>query len=110
MLKINIKNDISITRGDSGELNVILTDISGEVYEMQSGDTLQFTVREKIGAEDTEISKTVIGENVIELTPSDTKTLPYGRYVYDIQLTTEFGKVYTVIPPAGFYVCEEVTE
>lgn len=110
MLKINIKNDISITRGDSGEINVILTYISGEAYEMQSGDTLQLTVREKIGAEDTEISKTVTGDNVIELTPSDTKTLPYGRYVYDIQLTTEAGKVYTVIPPAGFYVCEEVTE
>lgn len=110
MLKINIKNEISITRGDSGEITVILSKETGEAYEMAVGDKIELTVRESVGAEDTEISKAVTGSNIITLEPSDTKTLPYGKYVYDIQLTTADGKIYTVIPPTGFWVCEEVTE
>ena len=34
---------------------------------------------------------------VLELEPSDTKSLSFGTYVYDIELTTATGSVSTVI-------------
>ena len=43
------------------------------------------------------------------LNPEDTSKLSYGEYWYDVQLTTEDNKVYTVIGPARFVLREEVT-
>ena len=44
---LTIKNGkILLTRGDSAYINVDLTTSTGEVYEMQAGDTLTLTVRQ----------------------------------------------------------------
>ena len=44
---LTIKNGrILLTRGDSAYINVELTTSTGEVYEMQAGDTLTLTVRQ----------------------------------------------------------------
>ena len=53
------------------------------------------------------ISKTVT--NAIVLTPSDTNDLPYGKYVYDLQLNRANGYVETIITPSTLIIGEEVT-
>lgn len=38
-------NDISLTRGDTLHLQITLTDQEGEVYTLQDGDAIVFTVK-----------------------------------------------------------------
>ena len=49
------------------------------------------------------------GKALVEILPPDTKTLPIGRYVYDIQITFANGTVKTVVGPAIFEITAEVT-
>ena len=42
------------------------------------------------------------------LEPADTKTLVFGKYVYDIQLTKATGEVDTFITKGSMKVTEEV--
>ena len=49
------------------------------------------------------------GKALAEILPADTKTLPIGRYVYDIQITFADGTVKTVVGPATFEIAAEVT-
>lgn len=39
----------------------------------------------------------------------DTNTLDFGKYKYDVQLTTESEEVYTIIEPSIFEILPEVT-
>ena len=45
---------------------------------------------------------------LLEIAPEDTEPLPFGRYVYDIELTTADGTVDTFISKAIINICEEV--
>ena len=45
---------------------------------------------------------------ILQLDPEDTKDLPFGTYVYDIQLTNSSGEVDTFITKAFFVITEEV--
>ena len=100
--------NIVLTRGDSAELVVSLIDNLGIPYEMASDDCLTFSMAKEVGGE-VLLRKNVIGTNKFAFVPSDTSNLPFGKYVYDIQLTTNSGEVYTVISPNNFVVGEEVT-
>ena len=60
-------------------------------------------------------SPTVLIEKVIpndtlllHLLPTDTKELPTGKYVYDIELTNADGEVDTFIPEAKLILTPEV--
>lgn len=44
------------------------------------------------------------------MVPADTKSLTTGNYVYDIQLTTFGGNIYTIVPISNFEIGEEVTQ
>lgn len=76
---------------------------------MQSDDVLFFTVKKS--AKDTNylFQKKVIGVNQIHIKPEDTDNLSFGKYKYDVQLTTASGDVYTIIEPSIFEVMEEIT-
>ena len=49
------------------------------------------------------------GSNQFHIEPEDTKFLSFGKYLYDVELTTASGDVYTVIVPTTFEVLKEVT-
>lgn len=102
--------NILLTRGDSAELVVSLADSLGIPYEMGSDDTLVFSMVNEIGDKDVLLRKEIKDSNVFKFIPDDTNKLPFGKYFYDIQLTTADGEVYTVVPPSSFVVGEEVTE
>ena len=45
---------------------------------------------------------------ILELEPNDTKTLDFGSYVYDVQITFADGRVDTFITEAVFKLTPEV--
>ncbi len=105
-----ITNKITLTRGDSAELEVVLSDELSATYEMQESDCLIFTMKKSFDDTVIALKKKVIGTNIFNFVPADTKKLSFGKYYYDIQLETASGEVYTVIPSSEFVVGEEISE
>lgn len=112
MLEID-GNTIKLTRGDTAYIEVPITRlVDGEMqeYTMSSGDKLYFTVKDKAGldSESFLFRKEITGNNTFHILPEDTKHLPFGKYVYDIELDTENGDVFTVVTISTFSVEKEV--
>ena len=103
MFRVTESGRILLTRGDTAYINVVTDD-----YTPQDGDQIKLTVKRSTADKDTLIQKTVL-DGVCKIEPKDTETLDYGTYVYDCQLTTAAGDVYTFIPPTDFVLQEEVT-
>jgi hypothetical protein len=105
--------NISMVRGDSESLTVRLFDDNGDQVNIVSGDTVYFTVREALGDTVTIIQKVITGfldgEAIIEINPSDTDSLFFKTYVYDIQWTRADGQVKTIVPASNFTILAEVT-
>lgn len=102
-------NAIFITRGDSATIEITVTRSNSSVYTLAEGDTLTLSVKRSVRDNEVLISKKITSGNTITFNPSDTQGLDFGEYRYDVQLDTKEGKVYTVIEPDSFFVCEEVT-
>ena len=108
---------ITLTRGDSFPLKINLK-INKEDYTPQQGDIVKFTLKRntmdskhsKYLDEKPLISKVVSTDTmVLELIPNDTKNLPFGEYVYDLEITFgSTGRVYTFINNAKFVLAPEV--
>ena len=109
MFRINQKtHKISLTKGDNASFKVNIIEANGQIRQLFDDDTITLTVR-KTANSDVAFTKTA--ENgVINLVPTDTKSLAAGTYVYDIQLTTFGGNVYTIIPISYFEIGQEVTQ
>lgn len=86
---------IKMTRGDSGRLKVDLKSSSGAPYVMREGDTLTLTVRKSVKSE--VLMQVVSTTNAISITPADSKKLVVGNCVYDIELRTASGDVFTIL-------------
>ena len=109
MFRINQKtHKISLTKGDNASFKVNIIEANGQERQLFDDDTITLTVR-KTANSDVAFTKTA--ENgVINLVPTDTKSLAAGTYVYDIQLTTFGGNIYTIIPISYFEIGQEVTQ
>lgn len=104
---LTIKNNtITLTRGDTARIDLAISK-DGETYDY-SPDTVVFSVKTSTTTPEYVFQKTVT-DGVIYIAPSDTESLPYGTYRYDVQVTTQSGDVCTVIPPSSFIVAPEVT-
>lgn len=105
------KTSITLTRGDTFKAQISITDKDGNPYEPQEGDSIRFAMKKSFSDPDTEvlIVKNVPTDTMIlTLDPDDTKNLPFGSYVYDIQLTTAAGEIDTFITKASLTLTEEV--
>lgn len=107
---------ISLTRGDTVKIKVGLTK-DGVEYIPQPGDSIRFAVKstkmlpDKSEYQDTDplINKQIpINTMTLVLDPQDTKPLPFGNYVYDMEITFEDGTVDTFITTAKFKLTPEV--
>jgi hypothetical protein len=101
-------NSISVVRGDSCILELAITDQEGNEYIVSDTDVIVFTVKKNPRATEVVFQKKVIDKK-ITIDPEDTARLPYGKYAYDVQLTTVAGYVDTIIPPHSFNVLGEVS-
>lgn len=99
MFYTDSNNNIYLTRGDTGIFTVALTDGDGQPYVPSANDTIRFAMAKKFGSgADVLINKSFPADTLtLEIEPQDTKALPFGEYVYDIELTDEDGHVSTVI-------------
>lgn len=110
VLYVNKDNSIQLTRGDTARISVpIVNDSTNSPYELGESDKLTLTIKRKETDSWALMQKVVTGSNSFHILPSDTKDLSFGKYVYDIELTTSTGDVYTVIEPATFEILKEVT-
>lgn len=105
---------ISLTRGDTFACQINLQEKdpeSGEVtpYIPQEGDRIRFAMKESYDDPEVLLMKDIpISDCILVLKPTDTKNLPFGKYVYDIQLTKHDGTVDTFIEKATIRLTEEV--
>lgn len=101
-------NNITLTRGDTLYLTVLMTK-NGVSYTPVEGEKVRFAMKKKIDDEELLILKDIpIDTMTLKIVPEDTKTLKYGSYKYDIEYTSVDGDVDTFIGPANFNITEEV--
>lgn len=108
MLIVLKNNEIRLTRGDTARLTVNLADDEKQPYIMQNEDKLTLAIKLTTRAKECLLKKTIKGNNVFHIEPSDTKDFVFGRYVYDVQIDTANGDSYTVIPFSCFEIMDEV--
>ena len=109
-------NEIFLPRGTSYSIGILVLDGDGQPY-YDSGDTVRFGV--KYDPDDTAylIEKTAEydeeqGCYVVTLVPSDTASLPFGRYWYDIGLQTDGedeDDYYMLVDATAFNVTKAIT-
>lgn len=88
---------IHLTRGDTLIANLEIKR-DDETYIPAAGDVIRFAMKKDYKDEEPLILKTIDNnEMVLRLDSSDTKSLEFGEYVYDIQITMEDGTVDTFI-------------
>lgn len=105
-----VGNDIFLTRGDTARFTVTLVNMCDDkIYTPSPDDVFRFTVKKDVYDEKFVFQKISQGNPVFHITPEDTKTLDFRKYVYDIELTTNAGDVYTVVEYSDFNVTKEVT-
>ncbi len=101
---ITKKEDIEVTRGDDKRWSLLLTRRDSTPHNI-TGWTVFFTVKSAVTDPDAsaKIAKNITshasplnGLTLIDLSASDTASLPVGTYYYDIQVKTDAGKIYTV--------------
>ena len=100
---------IEMTRGDTLTVQIGINNADGTPYVPSQGDAIRFALKKDYSDRNPVILKTVDVEDLLlKLLPSDTKRLPYGDYVYDVELTQEDGTVDTFIARARLRITEEV--
>ena len=108
---------ITLVRGDSLSLTVGIENEDGSAYTPAAGDSIRFALkRARMNQAGTEysdaeplIEKTIPNDTLIlSLEPDDTKSLGFGTYDYDIELTKENGEVDTFIKASPFVLAKEV--
>ena len=108
MLDIN-GSTIKLTRGDSMKVLVTPYNQDGTEYVAQQGDTIRFALKRNYSDQTPLVEKNVpTNSYLLTLVPSDTKELPFGSYVYDVELTKSNGDVDTYIAEATFIIAREV--
>ena len=99
------KNTIYLTRGDTLRASLGIKQ-NGEDYTPQPGDSIRFALKrsdmkhdksEFLDAKPLILKEIPTDTMVLQLEPKDTKSLKFGTYVYDIQITMENGLVDTFI-------------
>ena len=114
---------IILTRGDSFYASVPLwaDEDEEELYVPENGDSVRFAVKHaELLPDETDFADTnpvltksltydsVSGLWDLHLVPNDTKSLGFGDYVYDIQLTTAGGDDFTFVANAKLKLTPEV--
>lgn len=111
MLYTNDDGSISLTRGDTARLTVdIENELTSEKYIINEQDVLTLSIKKSIKDDTYLVQKVITGSNMFHIEPEDTSDLAFGKYKYDVQLTTSDGDVFTVIEPNTFEILTEVTD
>ena len=104
MLTVDKDNTIHLTRGDTARFSLgrIVNTVTKTNYTPTAEDTVTMTIKKTALDETPCVQLIVPGGEVLHIKPEDTKSMAFGKYVYDVQLNTADGDVYTIIPPTPF--------
>ncbi len=103
------KNTVTMTRGDTVNIKVSLSDGYGGEYVPDENDEIRFALKKTYDDNYPLIYKVVPHDTMIlKINPEDTKDLDFGTYVYDLQITFANGDVLTFVTKAQFRIEEEV--
>lgn len=90
--------NIQMIRGDTLRGKIVLRKPDRSLYIPADEDVIRFAMKRNYADAEEIISTNVdIDTLEFEIQPSQTKSLAYGRYVYDIEITFENGDVDTFI-------------
>ena len=102
-----VKNNVKMVRGDTGEMELSLTLEDGTAID-PAAYTAVLSLKKSIDDVATILKKTFI-DGKISFSHEDTNNLPYGTYVYDVQVELlEDGSIHT-IGYHSFVVLADVT-
>lgn len=106
MVTIN-GHEITMTRGDTLNIALMITDDTGAEYQLLSADRLIFRLARNFD-ETILVTKTLNNSSPsIVLEPADTKSLSYGAYVYEVEMTSG-STVDTIIAKGKLILDKEV--
>ena len=99
MVKLLDNFGIQATKGDTIIMPFVVTNNDGSIYQVQSGDVINFGMKKNYEDAECIIEKTIDNETLkLVLEHDDTKELEVGAYYYDIQITeAESNIVHTFI-------------
>lgn len=115
MLEIDKYNNITITQGNSAEIDITPLDEDGKPYELQEGDKVIFKVescrkeiiRRVLTAEDWDSEQDGL---IMVLNPEDTVNLPCKEYTFDCLYIFADGSAKTFINAAMFKVVKAIAK
>lgn len=102
-----VKNNVKMVRGDTGEIELSLTLDDGTAVE-PSAYTATFSLKKNIDDIATIMQKTFV-DGKISFSHADTNNLPYGTYVYDVQVELAEDSSIHTIGYHSFVVLADVT-
>lgn len=111
MLSVSKSGEIKLTRGDTAYLTITPTkkvDEEKQPYSIKADDVVTFTVKQDYEDDEPMIEKKITGGDTFHIEPKDTKEFAFGKYVYDVQITTADGDNFTVIDDKPFIITKEV--
>ncbi len=79
-----VKNSVKMVRGDTGIVELALTDENGNAIE-PAAYTAIFSLKKNIDDVAYIMQKEFV-DGQVAFTHADTNNLPYGQYVYDVQI------------------------
>ena len=95
--------------GYTFEHEASITDRNGDPYIPVEGDAVRFAMKATYSdPEPLLVVDIPIDTLILVIQPDDTHTLPFGNYVYDIQLTKASGEVDTFITTSKLKLTEEI--
>lgn len=116
MLRTDRANNITLTQGNSAEIDITPLDEDGEPIELQEGDKVIFKVmwrqRNRILKKELTAADWDSEEKALKLllTPEDTVYLPAGTYEYDCLYIFADGSAYTFIDAAVFKIVKAIAK
>lgn len=104
---------IAIVRGTTRTIGVSIFDESGDPYTLGSGEVLRFGIKKNPSDTSYLVKKETTtqseGAYLFTMVPSDTLSLPFGRYYYDVGLKSGTN-YYNVIECSFFDIAFNVTD
>lgn len=116
MLRIDSANNITLTQGNSAEIDITPLDTDGEPIELQEGDRVIFKVmwrrRNRILKKELTAADWDSEEKALKLilTPEDTVYLPEGTYEFDCLYIFADNSAYTFIDLAQLRIVKAIAK
>lgn len=111
MISIDSAFRITMTRGDTFQRTLVLKK-NNQTYVPQEGDVIRFAMSRKFEGQngyELLLQKTIPTDTLLwTIEASETKSLPYGTYNYDLQITYADGSVETFADKKTIKLTEEV--